>query len=149
MKKSIITGLILIIIGFLLGNIIFKTKTEVLTSLKKDETMYFIQEGIYPTEDSLKKNTNYITPKIIEKKNHNYYVYLGITNKKKIANKLKNIYNKKGYQVAIKEKNIINEEFKINLTQFDLLIEESNDIEEILTIEEVVLSNYEELLKKQ
>lgn len=148
MKKYFITGLILIIIGFLLGNILFKTKTAFLTKLKKDEIMYFLQEGTYHTEESLKKNTTFISPKIIEKKGHNYHVYIGITNKKKLADKLKNIYNRKGYQVTIKEKNNISEEFKINLTQFDLLIEESNDVEEILTIEEVVLSNYEELLKK-
>ena len=42
-----------------------------------------------------------------------------------------------------------NEEFDHNVEQFDLLINSATNKEEILTIEEVVLANYEEIIKKQ
>ena len=76
------------------------------------------------------------------------YVYLGITRDSNNAKKIKAIYEKKGYQIYIKEQNLSNEEFYNNVTQFDLLITGTNKESEILTIEEVVLANYEELIKK-
>ena len=41
-----------------------------------------------------------------------------------------------------------NEEFNNNVTQFDLLINATTSEKEILTIEKVVLANYEEIIKK-
>ena len=61
----------------------------------------------------------------------------------------KEIYENKGYQIYIKEQNLSNEEFYNNVTQFDILINSTNKESEILTIEEVVLANYEELIKRK
>ena len=47
------------------------------------------------------------------------------------------------------EKNIKSEEFSTNLNQFDLLIKDTNDPDQILTIEEVILANYEEIIKRK
>ena len=87
-----------------------------------------------------------ILKKIIEYKDKKYYVYLGITKDKKIAQKLNNIYEKKGLKLYEKEQTINNEEFNNNVTQFDLLINSSNNEDEILAIEEVVLENYDEII---
>ena len=59
------------------------------------------------------------------------------------------IYEDDGYNIYIKEKYLSNEEFYNNVTQFDLLIKDSNDTSNILTIEEVVLANYEEIIKNK
>ena len=61
-----------------------------------------------------------------------------------ITNMSRMFYSSSG----LKEINLSNEEFFNNVTQFDLLIENSETEEEILTIEEVVLANYEEIIKK-
>ena len=58
----------------------------------------------------------------------------------------KKIYEDMGYQIYLMDKTINNEEFSNNVTQFDLLVSESDSSEDILTIEEVVLANYEELI---
>ena len=134
-------------IGFIAGNFIFNSQTSLITSIRKKEVIYFIEEGIYPTKESLKKNIKDLPSKTIEKENNKYYVYVGITKEKEIAEKMKQIYEKKGYKIKIKEKDNISEEFSINVTQFDLLIQATNDESEILTIEEVVLANYGELTK--
>ena len=49
----------------------------------------------------------------------------------------------------MKEKHLSSEEFSTNVEQFDLLIRETKDIDQVLTIEEVILANYEEIIKKK
>ena len=95
----------------------------------------------------LENNLTSINIKTIDYNNDKFYVYLGITKNKKVAEKLKTIYKEKGYPVIIKEKHLENEEFSNNVTQFDLLINATKEEDEILTIEEVVLANYDELIK--
>ena len=68
---------------------------------------------------------------------------------KKMQKKIKKIYSDKGYNIYIKEVKLNNEEFYNNVTQFDLLINNTNNSNEILTITEVVLANYEEIVKSQ
>ena len=64
-------------------------------------------------------------------------------------NKIKKIYDNKNIDTYIRKRNIKNEEFYNNVTQFDILINSTNKESEILTIEEVVLANYEELIKRK
>ena len=97
----------------------------------------------------MQENTKDLLVKTVDSKNDKQYVYLGITRDEKNAKKLKEIYENKGYQIYIKEQNLSNEEFYNNLTQFDILINSTNKESEILTIEEVVLANYEELIKRK
>ena len=111
------------------------------------ESYYFIQEGVYSDKEILDNNLNKIGQKIIDYKNDKFYVYVGITKDKDVANKLQKIYEKKGFHTIQKEKYLENEEFSNNVTQFDLLINATDITDEILTIEEVVLANYDELIK--
>ena len=61
--------------------------------------------------------------------------------------KLKKIYESKGYQLYLKNLKIASEEFYNNTVQFDMLINKTAKEDEILTIEEVVLANYDEIIK--
>lgn len=149
MKKTFFIGLLLILFGFMIGNYYFSEQKSLLTSIKNIETFYVLQEGVYSNKDNIKKYTSDLTQKVIDQKGNQYYVYVGITKDKQVANKIKKIYEKKGYEINIKEKNIPSEEFLANVTQFDLLMKSANSEDEILTIEEVVLAYYEEISKKQ
>ena len=93
------------------------------------------------------ENTKDINNKVVINEDDKYYVYLGITKDKDIANKIKKIYEDDGYQLYEKEMTINNKEFDANLNQFDLLIKNSTDKSDILTVEGVILANYEELVK--
>ena len=97
----------------------------------------------------MEENIQNISPKIINYDNSKYYVYLGITKDEDNAKKIKNIYSQKGYNIYIKEVKLNNEEFYNNVTQFDLLLNNTNNSNEILKITEVVLANYEETVKSQ
>lgn len=148
MKKNIIWGIIFVIFGFLMGEVIFTNKDVILDSINnRSERYYFLQEGIYSDQEILENNLSKITHKIIDYNNDKFYVYVGITKNKDVADKLQRIYEQQGIQVIQKEKALDNEEFSNDVTQFDLLINATNEKEEILTIEEVVLAGYDELIK--
>lgn len=148
MKKIIFKGILFIIIGFFLGQFLFGEKIELIKKLQKRDTYYFLEEGVYNNYDSIQNNIN-ISRKIIENKNNKYHVYIGITRDKEVLEKLIKIFKDKNINVSIKEINLESQEFKTNVEQFDLLIKQTKDISQILTIEEVVIANYEEIIKKQ
>ncbi len=149
MKKQIILCLLILGIGLLIGIKVSEANLSLTTVFSEGTTYYFLQEGVYTSEDIMDENTKNLNVKLIDEENSKYYVYLGITASAEIAKKLKNVYEQDGYQLYIKEVKINNPEFESNITQFDLLLNSANTKEEMLTIEEVVLASYEEIIQKQ
>lgn len=145
MKKMIIYGIISILIGFSLGNLIF-TKKELLFKEKKENKYYFLQEGVYSDKNIIKDNQLSTKPKVIEYLNDKIYIYVGITKDLEVAEKLISIYENNNIKLSVKERYSSNEELKNNVEQFDFLINSTKDNDEILKIEEVVLANYEEII---
>ena len=137
------------ILGFIIGNFIFGTKIDIINKLSKKDSFYFLQQGVYTNTDSLKNNTKHFTNKLIDKSNDKYYVYVAITKDEDIADKIIKLYEKKGISLIKKEKYINSKEFSNNVEQFDILVKETNEEDEILTIEEVILENYKEIIKKE
>lgn len=149
MKKRLFLGLFYIGLGFLLGEILFRDKIELAKFLKNTDTYYFLQEGVYKKKELLDTSISKINHKVIDYENQKYYVYVGITKDLEVLEKLKDIYEKQNIKVHIKEKYLSNNEFKENVAQFDLLIKETEEEDQIITIEKVVLANYEEIYKKK
>jgi len=149
MKKIIIKIIIFIGIGFLLGEIIIGKKIETIKQLTNKETYYFLQEGIYNNKKSLIDNCKLLNDKIIEKHNNKYYVFLAITKDLSILNHLKKFYEEKGINTIIIQKNISSSSFSENINQLEYLIKNTNDDEQILLIEKVILANYEEMIQKE
>lgn len=144
-----IVSLASIILGALSAMLLSSTyKEKLINTFSEGKTYYFIQEGVYSSKEIMAENTKDILVKTVDTLNNKQYVYLGITRDNNNAKKIKDIYEKKGYQIYIKEQNLSNEEFYNNVTQFDILVNSTDKESEILTIEEVVLANYEELIKK-
>lgn len=148
MKKIIIKGILLVAIGFFIGQFLFGEKIELIKKLQKGDTYYFLEEGVYSNYNNIQNSINAYR-KIIENKNNKYHVYIGITRDKKVLEKLKKIYKEDNINVSVKEINLYSQEFKNNVEQFDLLIKQTKDNSQILTIEEVVIANYQEIIKKQ
>lgn len=146
MKKKIFYSIIILITGIIVGRNIYLSKSTQTFSNK--DIYYFIQEGVYSSKSIMEENIKNMDLKVVDELDNKYYVYLGITKDESIAKKLKEIYESQGYQIYIKEVSLSNEEFNNNVTQFDLLINATTSEKEILTIEKVVLANYEEIVKK-
>ena len=76
-------------------------------------------------------------------------MYVGITTSKSNADKIKKAKKKKNIDIYIKQDNINNVEFISNLEQYDVLLESVDKKKDILSINEVILSTYEEMVVKK
>lgn len=146
MKKVLVPSIIFIVLGFIVGNLVFSNRVELVRKIKNNNNYYFLEEGVYTSKETLNKNISKVTQKVISKINNNYYVYVGITKSEEIAKKIKELYQERGIKINIKERKLNNEEFLNNVTQFDILLNEAKTLEEIITIEKIILSNYDDLI---
>ena len=149
-KSFFITMLVAILIGAVLGNFLFEQyKLESESVIKEVNSTYFLLEGTYSTETQATKavtsNTD-IDPYIIVKEDANYIVYLAITASNDNLEKLKKMYKEKDVNASIKKMSIENEEFLATLEQMDILLNNAKTNDEITSITEVVLANYQEFV---
>ena len=147
MKKKLIWGLVFILIGIFCSRYISNINAKGL--FNSGDVYYFVQEGVYSNKKIMDSDIKDIKNRAIINKNNKYYVYVGISKDLQIAKKIKKIYENKGYQLYIKELTVNSKEFSNNIDQFDLLIKNSSNDEDILTIESVVLANYEEIVNNR
>ena len=147
MRKTFIYMTVAILLGGLCGKVLYDKYEETAFTFNNQEMVYFLQEGVYSSLDSLNRNTKNIN-KVIIKEDNKYYAYVGISKSIDGIKKIKKVYKDKGYSTYQKEKNITDEVFLTNLDQYDILLDGAKTNDDILTIQEVVLANYEEITKK-
>ncbi|WP_413854732.1 hypothetical protein [Candidatus Ruminimicrobium bovinum] len=147
MKKKLIWGIVFILIGIFCSRYISNINAK--SIFNSGELYYFVQEGVYTNKKIMNNDLKDIKNRAVISKNNKYYVYVGISKDLEIAKLIKKIYEDKGYQIYIKELSVDDKEFSSNVEQFDLLIKNSSNDEDILTIESVVLSNYEEIINNK
>lgn len=141
-KKFIISIIVVIVLGIVSAKSVYSLSENI----NKKNTYYFLQLGVYDDMDSLSKDTKNIDDKLVLKENDKYYVYVGISKEKDNLKRISNLYKDYGYNLLIKEKIIMNEEFCINLEQFDKLLKNTKDLEELKKIMAVILSSYQEMV---
>lgn len=146
MKKAIKKGIGYILLGFIIGKIIFER--SFFKNYMTQNNYYFLQEGIY-NENTLEKSMSDIDTKMILQDQNNYYVYVGITKSKEVAKKIIKIYQLKGKEVMMEVKSLPKTSFDYSIREYDTLLQSTNNSDEMLTIEEVVLANYQKVLKNR
>ena len=125
----------------------------VLGKYNKSEAMvlghkvYFLQVAAYNNIESSKDDFKNIDNKITIKEDNKYYTYIGITSSEDEANRIKEIYEKENVPIYIKEKYINNDNFINELTQYEVLLKNSNTLEEISSIFKTILATFEENLE--
>lgn len=143
MKKYIITIIISLLIGFLLSNQLLNNYNQnILNVFNESKTAYLIQQGVYSTLESMKKNTSNLPNYIYSNIDNMYYVYIGITLDSENVVKLQNYYKNKNIDTIIKtttinEKNIIS-----SLEQYDIFLKNTTDESTIKEIIKQVLEKY-------
>ena len=68
---------------------------QILHSFKSGKDLYFIQYGVYSTEENMKNNAKNLNYYIYNLNDGLYYVFIGITSNEDNANKLKDILKKR------------------------------------------------------
>jgi len=132
-----------ILLAFLCANFVYEKYRK--DSLPEGN-VYFIQQGVYSNKESIKNiAASYIT---IEQDNK-FYTYVGMTTSLENAEKIKKMYEKKNMPIYIKSENIQNQEFLNELSQYDVLLQNTEKEEEVTNILETILSTYEEILKTE
>lgn len=120
MKKLLISIIFYTMLGFIFGQIILEKFYE--KSTIRQDKYFFIEET---SSKDIKK-------------------VFGITKDYEVAETIADMYN--GKHIMIIEKYLTNEELKVNVEQFDLLVKAAKNRDEIKKIEEVVIANYEEIV---
>lgn len=146
-KKIILSVVFTMLLGIATAKVVY-SKTISSYDKKSNNTVYFLQLGVYTNKNSMQLDTKSIENKIVIQENDKYYVYVGISKSKKNLEKVSKLYKNDGYSLYIKEMSVLNNEFLVNLEQFDKLIESAKTNEEINTINMVILSSYEEMVIK-
>ena len=142
-KKFLLSVVVVMVLAVLTAKVVY-SKTNVIEE-DKDAT-YFLQLGVYSDSESMEKDTKNIENKLVLQEDGKYYVYVGISKYKENLEKISKLYNNLGYSLYIKPRKIINQEFLLNLEQFDKLLSSAESVEEINTIEAVIISSYEEMV---
>ena len=146
-KSFFVTMIVAILLGSILGNFLFEQyKLESSEVVKEVNSLYFIMEGSYSSLEQAYNATKDIDVKLITKEDANYIVYLSITKDSNNLEKLEKLYKDLNINTTIKTMSVSNKEFLATLEQMDLLINNTKDNEEILSINEVVLANYQEFV---
>ena len=146
-KKIILSVVFTMLLGIATAKGVY-SKTISSDDKKSNHTVYFLPLGVYTNKNSMQLDTKSIENKIVTQENDKYYVYVGISKSKKNLEKVSKLYKNDGYSLYIKEMSVLNNEFLVNLEQFDKLIESAKTNEEINTINMVILSSYEEMVIK-
>ena len=148
-NKIIIPTFLSLLIGSYLGFIIFKQyKNTSQTVFSETTTIYFIQQGVYSSKESMINNTKLIGEYIYSFEDNQYRVFIGMTTDKSNAEKIKEIFNNKEIDTYIKERNIDDMAFVEKLKQYDEIIKSSNDDSVILELQSQILNEYELVVKE-
>ena len=143
-KKIMFTLIFSISLGSLFGIFLHKKIEESVFAFNEGYKLTFLREGVYTDKNVLEENTKKLDPKLVIYDDDKYYVYVGITSNEKVAEKIKDIYDDMDIDVYEKDIYVNDDTFINNIEQFDSIVLSSKE-EDILTVEEVVLSNYEEV----
>lgn len=148
-SKLIIPTIISLVVGSYLGYLIFNQykNNTIIPAFNEQENVYFLQQGVYSSIESINENTKMISDYIYYKENDQYKVYVGITTSRDNAAKIKQIFNNKNYDIYIKEIPISDNAFIEKLKQYDELINATTDEAVILGIIKQILNEYELVVK--
>lgn len=151
LKYMLVPALSALLIGFLMGKFMFSQYEIENVSLpvmsKLDgESASFLQVGVYSTIESMKKNLEGLENYIYMEEDGKYHAYVGITKNKKNIEKLKGYYQELGYVIYVKDIVIHSIEFLDQLSKYDTLLEQTEDINTIRVIISNVLTSYKELV---
>lgn len=145
MKKSLFLIITAILLGLLFSKILFGQykSLPVSTDSKK---IYFIQQGVYSSEASMKENTSKLAHYTYEKIGDKYYVYACFTKESDNINIIKKYFDSINYSIYAKEMNINNEQFINILEQYDYLLSAVENPETIKNVCKQIVTKYEEMV---
>ena len=149
MKKYMFPIFLSIVVGFFTAKFMFNQygDKETLTPVfNQGENLYFIQQGVYSSIDSVRENLKNFNNYIYTIINSKYYVFVGITKNQEIVSKMQEYYRQIGYVTYVKEFKVRNEKFLMAVENYDAVLKETTDNEVIKSIINQTIAKYKELV---
>ena len=136
-----------IVIGIVLGRIFFNEyDKDTISVFGETKSIYFVQLGVYIKLDDLKDSVKDYEDYLILLEEDGYHIYGGISKDKKIAERVAGYFKKSSKDTYIKEKKVDNSRFLNVLSEYDKITTIVTNEKDLMDIEKIVLSNYEELI---
>lgn len=126
-RKIAVRLLIIFTISYLISNFIYYNYEK---EIKEKNKVYLIKDELNSDSEILQVD--------------GIYNYIGMTTDIKNANKIKDIYSTHGKKITINESEIENNDFYNELLQYDILLKNTDDYEQIKKILETILATYQE-----
>lgn len=145
MKKYFLTIIISLLVGFLLSNYAIKkydASPITIPVFSENTKAYLIQQGVYSSYESMKKNTSNLTDYIYSNIDNMFYVYIGLTINEENVTKLQEYYKEKNIPTIVKTTTLTDYNLISSLKQYDTILKETNDSATIKEICRQVLSKY-------
>ena len=151
MKKKLIRGVIIpllfaVTLGFYGAHIAYQFYQFKKTITDKSFNAYALQYGVYTSAATLEKNLSKLDDYVVSQEDGKYYIYLGFTTNYNNLSKMRRIYEDQDMEVYTKQMNISNSEFVSSLKQFDVLLANVESDEDIKSVNEAILSSYNEMI---
>lgn len=148
MKLNLVVPIICsLLLGYLCASFIFNQYGINTFAFSEKNNIYFLQCGSYATYDASLTEIDGIEDKITIKEDNKYYSYIGMTTSNTVAENIKKMYSDKDIEIYIKEGYIDNDTFINQLSQYDILLENSNNIEEVNSVLKTILATYNEIFE--
>lgn len=151
MKKRLIRSVIIpllvaITLGFYGAKIAYDFYQVKKTIRETDYNAFAVQYGAYTSIETLKKGLEGIDNYVVSTEDGKYYVYLGFTTNPDNLSKIRHLYEKEDREIYTKKLFINNSEFVSSLEQFDVLLASANEEDDISSINNAILSSYDEII---
>ena len=144
MKKVFIFS---ITIGIIFSLLLILNYKKNINDKKYYQSLYFIQVAAYENTSNVSKMTkeldNYI---VVKEEDDLYHIYVAITKNKKNLEKIKEFYTKKGNNIYVREKIVSCKNFLNDVDNYELLLENSNNI---LSVEKEILKSFDNCENKR
>ena len=134
MKKVFASIIVSIIVGSFFGNIMFNRYDKTLqTGSNEFYNVYFIQQGVYSSYDSMINNTKLIESYIYMEEDNLYRVFIGVTKDEGNSQLIQKYYKEKNIDTIVKEYKHNNISFLEKIEVIDAELSKNNeDIKEIV-----------------
>lgn len=145
MKKLLFLMASAILLGLLFAKVLFG-QYKSLPVNTQSEKIYFIQQGVYSSEASMKENTSKLSHYTYEKIGDKYYVYACFTKESDNISIIKKYFDSINYSIYAKEMNLESEQFINILEQYDYLLSAVENPETVKNVCKQIVTKYEEMV---
>ena len=144
--KFLIPICLSIVVGLFFGKIFFDNyETSSLTVFDEKDKVYMLQIGVYSSLEKMESSFKNYDDFLYISGDDGYQLYVGVTKDKAIAYKIKELYEKDGYSIYVKENILDDKAFLSVLGEYDKIINITS-VNDIKGIQKIVISNYKEMV---